>query len=235
MRTIATRAGSPVATHGMGPAVANAGAPMSTSPTTRFRREAVVGAVILLASAAGCAPRNPRAVEQIPARPKLGVAIDRVGRPLTANAFVGLLRPDEESDARKETYNRAPPREWPEFIPDIQRSLGLYDGFDGACGNQWLAGRDDAAARYGALAALLADDRLWVDTRATRCTRFFAVELTSSSNGPADDCGGRTPGDDAVDVIRSMLVDGSRTSVTDGVDRDDHVHSMTEFPFLAAP
>jgi len=204
--------------------------------------KAVVAALLWLTSVGACAPRTTPSIDQLPARPALGAAIDRVGRPLTANAFVGLLAPEDQSDARKETYNRARPSDWAQFVPDIQRSLGLYDGFDGVCGNQWLAARDGVAAtrdgavatRYAALAALLADDRLWVDTRGTRCTRFFAVEL-AALGAASGDCGGRTPGDDAVDIIRSMLVDGTTTSITDGVDRDDHTHSTTAFPFLAAP
>ena len=48
-------------------------------------------------------------------------------------------------------------------------------------------------------------------------------------------CGGRTPNDDAIDVYRSVLSMGQSTGIDDGVDRDDHEHSTTEFPFLAAP
>jgi len=38
-----------------------------------------------------------------------------------------------------------------------------------------------------------------------------------------------------VNVYRSLLVDGSKASVDDGVHHDEHVHSTTEFPFLAPP
>ena len=107
-------------------------------------------------------------------------------------------------------------------MPDIQQTLGLYDGFDGTCGNQW--------APAGGLAKLLADDRLWVDTRHTACKQFLAVELEIPG-----DCGGRTPSYDAVDVYRSLLVLGNTSGVSDGVDRDDRATSATEFPFLAAP
>lgn len=187
----------------------------------------------------GCAPRSSRTQDPpaaLPAMPALGGAIDRVGRPLTANAFIGPIDPGEQSSARKEVYNRAAPRDWTQFAPDIQRTLGLYDGYDGVCGNQWLA-HGEPASRYAQLAAVLADDRVWIDTRATSCTQFFAVERAalSGDSRPPTDCGGRIPGDDAVDVIRSLLVDGTANRVTDGVDRDDHVHSTTVFPFLAAP
>jgi hypothetical protein len=143
------------------------------------------------------------------------------------------------SDRRKEEYNRAAPPEWPSFATDIQQTLGLYDGFDGSCGNQWYA--DDYAElpslRYVALARMLADDRLWVDSRSTACTRYLAVELAEvvRSGASGGDCGGRTPSYDVVDVFRSLLVAGKTTGADDGVPSDDRAHSTVEFPFLAAP
>jgi hypothetical protein len=167
--------------------------------------------------------------------PTLDAPIDRAGRPLTGNAMIGPLDPEQDSDRRKEQYNRATPATASSFVADIQRTLGLYDGFDGVCGNQWLAdGKSQAQTRYLALAKLLADDRLWVDSAATRCTRLFAVELAGDAGKHAD-CGGRAPSYDAVDTFRSMLVDGTGTGAGDGVDRDDGTHSDAVFPFLAAP
>lgn len=164
--------------------------------------------------------------------------IDRMGRPLTGNALMAPLAEDEVSDRLKEHYNAASPSEWSEFSRPIQETLGLYDAFDGACGNQILAdGSAAPAQRYGALAALLADDRLWVNSLSASCTQFFAVELAhltdrTSLNG---DCGGRTPNHDAVDVYRSLLATGGIVGVDDGVDRDEKAHSSSEFPFLAPP
>jgi hypothetical protein len=157
-----------------------------------------------------------------------------VGRPLTANALLGPIAAGDASERRKEEYNRASPKEWASFVPDITETLGLYDGIDGACGNQWrIDAKTDGPARYAPLAAMLADDRLWVDSRQKVCTRFMAVELAAPS--AADDCGGRTPTEDAVDVYRSLLVFGKSEGVDDGVARDDRVHSSVDFPFLAAP
>lgn len=181
------------------------------------------------------------------AQPQLGEQIERVGRPLIGNALIGPLAPGDVSDRRKETYNRAAPSDWPQFVPDFERTLGLYDGFDGGfdgkCGNQWFA---DATAGsktpYHALATTLADDRLWVNSKSTVCRQFFGVELAEAgdvaelavSGSPNGDCGGRTPNYD-VDVLRSLLAAGMTFGITDGVDRDDKVHSTTVFPFLAAP
>jgi Domain of unknown function (DUF4331) len=170
-------------------------------------------------------------------RPVLGAQIERMGRALTGNALLATFAPDEVSDQRKEAYNRAVPEHWAQFEPDIARGLALYDGFDGTCGNQWLADRRRGAGRYGALARLLADDRLWIDSKATMCTQYLAVErgVFAGAGSPSHDCGGRTPNYDAIDVFRSLLAVGKLEGIDDGVKADDQVHSTTQFPFLAAP
>jgi hypothetical protein len=161
--------------------------------------------------------------------------IDRLGRALTGNALLGTFDSAEASNRRKEEYNRAPPAGWAAFAADIAINLAIYDGFDGECGNQWLAVQNDnSSERYDRLAKLLADDRLWVNSAARTCTQYLAVEFdhVGAVNG---DCGGRTPGYDAVDVFRALLVNGTTRGVDDGVDRDDGVPSDSRFPFLAAP
>ncbi|WNL44913.1 DUF4331 family protein [Dyella sp. BiH032] len=164
--------------------------------------------------------------------------IDRAGRPLTGNALLGTLAPEEISDAFKETYNMATPADGAKFVDEIATNLGLYDGFDGRCGNQWLAdAKAPANRRYHALAALLADDRLWVNSASATCTQFFAVERAAlgGKRELAQDCGGRTPSYSAANVYRSMLVDGTTDSVSDGLVRDEREPSDSVFPFLAAP
>ena len=55
---------------------------------------------------------------------------------------------------------------------DLQLTLGLYDGFDRACGNQWLADRNaEPAKRYQALAKVLADDRRAIFSAAAHAQR----------------------------------------------------------------
>lgn len=162
--------------------------------------------------------------------------VDRMGRPLTGNAMLAPLAADEVSDGLKQAYNKATPVTSAAFVPEIEKTLGLYDGFDGMCGNQLLANSSEQSpARYRALAKLLADDRLWINSDSTKCTQFFAVELAhlGSQKSLAGDCGGRTPNYDAVDVYRSLLANGTTQGVDDGVDRDDHEHSTTRFPFLS--
>lgn len=164
--------------------------------------------------------------------------LNREGRPMTGGALLITILPEDVSDRLKEQYAAATPTTSAQFIPDLEKGLALYDAFDGKCGNQLLA--DPAAApatRYLALATLLADDRLWVNSASAVCTQLFAVELANLADRKAlsDDCGGRTPNYNASNVWRSLLVDGTTVSVDDGVDHDDHEHSATVFPFLAAP
>ncbi len=155
------------------------------------------------------------------------VRIDRMGRPLTGNGLLAHLGSDEEADAYKVRYNAATPGTAEEFVPVIARSLALYDGYDGRCGNQLMIDRAaPPEQRYLPLARLLADDRLWVHSAVTTCTQLFGVELG------LHDCGGRTLHYDAVNVYRSLLAGGTNDAVTDGVRADDQQHSDTVFPFL---
>jgi hypothetical protein len=91
--------------------------------------------------------------------------------------------------------------------------------------------------RYRALAALFADDRLWVNSASTVCTQFFAVELASLGGQKtlSSDCGGRAPTYDTPNVWRSLLIAGASSGVTDGLHQDEHPPSDARFPFLAPP
>lgn len=164
--------------------------------------------------------------------------IDRVGRPLTGNALLGTIAPDDVSDKLKEEYNAATPQTAARFIPEIEHSLGFYDAFDGRCGNALLGdAKVEPDRRYRPLAALLADDRLWINAKSGTCKELFAVERAALAGETAlrDDCGGRGPNVDAVNVWRSLLVNGTTSGVDDGVHRDEHEHSETAFPFFASP
>jgi hypothetical protein len=163
---------------------------------------------------------------------EIGPPIDRIGRALTGNALIETFGTEAASNARKEQYNRTGPSGWQDFARDLAVNLANYDGFDGHCGNAWMAGKGTEA--YLPLARLLADDRLWVDSREKVCSRYMAVELAQFPLGTSAprDCGGRTPGYDASDVFRSLLVMGAVTGVDDGVARDDHETSNGVFPFL---
>ncbi|MGR4864934.1 DUF4331 family protein [Caulobacter sp. LARHSG274] len=163
--------------------------------------------------------------------------VDRMGRPLTGNALLGTIAAEAESDRLKEAYNAATPATGQPFAAEIEKALGLYDAFNGRCGDQLLAGPRAEPGRYHALAALLADDRLWVNSAARTCARLLAVEqaVLAGRSALAGDCGGRAPSYSAVNVYRSQLVDGTDTGVSDGVERDEQPVSDAVFPFLAPP
>ena len=184
-------------------------------------------------------PQVEATAGKTPSIPVLGEAIERTARPLIKNSLVGgPLAPDKESDQRKEAYNRVARDGWAQFSTDIQKTLGFYDGFDGKCGNQWLADtKAKPSKRYERLAKVLADDRVWVNSRSTSCTQFLGVELTAfkTPGAVSGDCGGRTPNYDASNIFRSLLTNGTMSGVDDGVHHPDNIVSTTDFPFLAAP
>lgn len=164
--------------------------------------------------------------------------LDRMGRPLTENALLATLGPAQRADELKERFNETTPAASAEFVAEIQKGLALYDAFDSRCGDQVLADLSATAeARYAQLARVLADDRLWVNSVSSVCNQFFAVELAhlAGRKSLVTDCGGRTVTDDSIDVYRSLLVNGTTSGVEDGVRADDHIHSLTVFPFLSAP
>jgi Domain of unknown function (DUF4331) len=174
-----------------------------------------------------------------PPMPELGEPIERTARPLIKNGLVGgPLDPEAISYARREAYNRVARTGWARFSQYIERNLSLYDGFDGTCGNQWLADtKAEPSQRYATLSKLFADDRLWVNTASSSCTQLFAVEFTAFGTPGAlpGDCGGRTPNYNASNMFRSLLTNGTISGFDDGLQHDDKAHSTTEFPFLAAP
>lgn len=163
--------------------------------------------------------------------------IDSMGRPLTGNALLGTLASAEQRDAIETAYNQTSPAEHRPFEAEIAKGAALYDGFDGVCGDAFLAdGQMPPARRYAALAALLADDRLWLNAAGTGAGELFALERAALA-GAFDlerNPGGRHPAEDSIDIWRSLLVDGTTGSVTDGVDGDDAPLSPA-FPYLAPP
>jgi hypothetical protein len=176
----------------------------------------------------GVTPGHPRKLDD-------GVVVDRMGRALTGNMLLGTFDSEESSDAMKSRYNQAPQAQWDAFAAELATNLAIYDGFDGRCGNQWLAVQNSLPTlRYEGLAKLLADDRLWVNSASRRCHQYLAAEFDFVGDTNRD-CGGRTPTYDAVDVFRSLLSNGRTQGLPDGVDHDDTVHSESEFPFLAKP
>ena len=168
-----------------------------------------------------------------------GKQLDRMARPFVSNTLLGTapFSTDDASGLRREEYNESLPSTSARFIADLQKSLAFQDALDGQCGNQLLAEPRASPSRYQELAKVFADDRLWVNSASRVCTQFFAAEIASLTDKEAlsRDCGGRAPTYDTSNMWRSLLISGSRSGVTDGLDRDEHPPSATMYPFLAPP
>jgi hypothetical protein len=172
-----------------------------------------------------------------PAPPPLGTQVDRMGRSAINTALTAPFADADARGAMQDDYNAdADPSDWASaFAAEIAANLAIYDSLDTVCGNQLLAGDTAVAGRYDALAGVLADDRLYVNTDSGTCQTYLAVEANflGITN---DDCGGRTPLYDTVDVSYSVLATGLLSGVGDGVDLDEDGNaSASDFPYYDRP
>lgn len=178
-----------------------------------------------------------------PPPPTLGRQIDRMGRAGVNTALtdpfdtVSGMTPDQVKDA----YNASSdPSTWASaWASKIAINLAILDGLDVRCGNQLLAGSTAAPGRYDALAGILADDELFVNTANGTCSvdGYLAVEANAAGvPGTASDCGGRTPNHNSIDRTYSVLTVGALQGVSNGITRDvDGNANSTNFPFLGPP
>ena len=169
-----------------------------------------------------------------------GKPLNRMAQPFVKNTLLGSgpFATDDASGRVRDQFNAATPSTSGQFVADLEKSLAFQDSLDGKCGNQILANpRAVSPLRYQQLAAFLANDRLWVNAASTSCTQFFAVELAhlAGRKDLLQDCGGRTPNYNTSNVFRSLIIAGTTDSTSDGLARDEHAPSSTEFPFLAPP
>jgi hypothetical protein len=175
-----------------------------------------------------------------PVKPALGATqIDRMGRAGVNTALTDPfdIVPSQTPDQVKSAYNAATdPTQWgAQFKPRIAENLAILDSLDTNCGNQLLAGPNASAGRYDTLATVLADDRLYVRTDKTGCSTYLGAEanFVGITN---DDCGGRTPLYNTIDVTYSVLAIGQLSGVTNGFTSDSEGNpNTTTFPFLGAP
>jgi len=218
------------------------------------------------------APRVDAPVDALilPAAPTLGTQIERMGRPAVNTSLNASFFPDTPTNvaAKKDAYNQASnPATWGAtmlttgrtVVAEFMSNLAVIDVLDqgepslggtGGCGNQVLyngdlsGGGSPAAASYAALATILADDMLYVDTSKGSCLLHMALELDAASGGqlPHTQCGGRTPSHDVIDLSYSMLSAGvagfdpltQQPKITDGAAAHTDI-DQTTFPFLGAP
>ena len=178
-----------------------------------------------------------------PAPPTLGAQIDRLGRPAINTALNHTFDPNSTTaGAAKNAYNAdSNQATWSAtYAAQGAGNLAVFDGLDRNCNNQFLASGDAGAqnsniAKYGTLASVTADDRLWLDTAGATCTTYLAVEGQATGTIPNTDCGGRGLAYDVIDVTYSATAIGAVSGVTDGISADTAKTSGTAFPFLAAP
>lgn len=193
--------------------------------TTLYAVSALAGLVL-----AGCGSST------VPAPPALGVQIDRMGRAGVNTALTAPFEADStKANQVKDNYNAAAQSQWASYSSDIASNLAILDGLDTVCGNQLLAGPDAVPGRYGALAGVLADDQLYVNSSSGTCTLYLAVEANAVGIANSD-CGGRTPLYNTIDETYSLLAAGALSGVTSGITFDaDGGASLTNFPFFAPP
>jgi hypothetical protein len=216
--------------------------------TTRLNLMLMAAAFAAALVGAGCdggGGNDNSSVQRDPDPPAINSnhQIDRMGRAgvntATTAPFFRESVPEEQDahDQVEDEYNSASdPSQWNTlFAGRIASNIAILDSLDTVCGNQLLAGKDVAPGRYDALAGVLADDQLYVNTASGSCGQYLAVE--GNAVGIANnDCGGRTPLEDTIDTTYSVLAIGALTGVTDGVPKDnDGTASITAFPYLDVP
>lgn len=214
--------------------------------TTHTSRPSLIVAAVFATAlfAASCGDNDNGHGNSDPNPPaiRLDRQIDRMGRAgintaATAPFFRESVEDEQQAhDEVSDEYNSASdPSEWVSlFGARIAGNIAILDSLDTVCGNQLLAGASATAGRYDALAGVLADDQLYVNTASGTCQQYLAVEgnAVGISN---NDCGGRTPLHDSIDVTYSVVAIGQLTGVTDGVPKDaDGTASLTAFPYLDA-
>jgi hypothetical protein len=207
----------------------------------------------------------PAVTNPNPAPPVIGVAqLDRMGRAVVNTANTApffreptivlncpeCVREKLEHDTIADDYNvETLPAQWGRFSPIIAANLAIIDSLDGVCGNQVLAG-PPGIGRYNRLADILANDQLYVNTNAGKCTQYLAVEGVAAGVPGADpnDCGGRTPTENTADISYSLFAAGVFSLplplappllpfLSNGTtsDADGPGVSNTVFPFLDKP
>lgn len=205
-----------------------------------------------------------------PSAPTLGAQIDRMGRAGVNTALTDPFWDDGTQTSaghkiQQDKYNQASdPAAWKDVLlatgktvgDAIKGNLAAFDALDGSsdgtmandgCGNQLAYNATVGGMNYPnytLLAAVLTDDRLYVNTAGRTCNTYLAVEanvLGVTNN----DCGGRTPTYNTIDITYSALAAGvavCQTSTTcpvsSGVKVDPDTGSAApgpNFPYLGDP
>ena len=171
-------------------------------------------------------------------RGKFPVRFERVGRPEVKNLMLAPKQFDtvnrdleirdlynmENAFHLAEAYQGA-------YRARLNANLAFWDSLDGS--TDWPT---DEAGRHP-LTELVLADYLVVDPSKpyAESGSFFEIEHAARDRRAHESCGGRSPNDDVMDTIFTLLVNaGSGPQISDGVDRATMPASRT-FPYLAPP
>ena len=113
--------------------------------------------------------------------------------------------------------------------------MAILDSLDEVCGNQLIADADPTE-RYGALADVLIDDQLYVNSDSGTCGVYLGLEaeVVGAVAAGVGGCGGRTPDDDVIERSYSVLAAGILAGVDDTITANDKTNPSV-FPYLADP
>lgn len=156
--------------------------------------------------------------------------LDRIGRPEITN--VSMVAHDGDKELR-DSYNQLEPFSTSDgdLVPyreRLRRNIDFFDAIDQV--------KDWSPQWADVLAELLVQDYLVVDP-SMPCgdSSYFEIESSLLRQMPHNRCGGRTPEDDVMDRIFSLLINGGHAGqVRDGVDVPSPDLS-DGFPYLAKP
>jgi hypothetical protein len=198
-----------------------------------------------------------------PPPPVLGRQLSRAGRAMVKRALIGAFADEATRAATRDAYDRAPdPAGW-KAAPlsasvtvgdELATNLAVFDAIDkglmvpnqtlAGCGNALRYARPPGTQSYQGAVEIFADDQLYIDTSKALCGAYLALEIELASAGTFvhTTCGGRTPGDDVVDVTYSVLASGvdalDPANQLAGRIRDavsPHGDITDTFPFLGPP
>jgi hypothetical protein len=173
----------------------------------------------------------------VPTPPALGAQIDRMGRPAINTALDHSFDPNTTTQGMaKDAYNADNMvSNWTTYVAEFKANLAIYDGLDTVCGNQAAYGAL-MLPDYTALATVLSQDALWVNTGSTTCQQYLGVELNALGISNTD-CGGRTLTENVIDFTFNAVA-GTYTAnpppVTNGITMPASAPSST-FPYMASP
>lgn len=195
-----------------------------------------------------------------PPPPAIGAQIDRAGRAAIRTMLIGVFTPEPTRTALRNAYSQASdPATWKStMLPngisierELETNLAAFDILDkgltlvtpAGCGNAIRYNPPPSGTAYIVTADLFADDQLYVDTANLTCNVYLDLELEYGSFGMVfhNECGGRMPTHDAIDMTYSVLAAGNSgidlfgrsPLIHDGV--AVHTDVKDRFPFLGSP